>query len=224
MGAKCSQDTFQMKMDVILEGLPGIIAIHDDITIFGKTEEEHDRNLIAFMDRAAEKGLTLNSKKCHIKQKSVSFFGFMFSKDGTSPDPKKIQGIIDMPSPQNTTQLQSFLGMVNFMHPFIPHLSANTAPLRQLLSKNAVFQWTPSTKLAFQRLKDLIIEAQNRSLKFYDRSKPLKVQADASKDGLGATLLQDDQPIAFASKSLSDAEKRYANIENELLAVVFACE
>ena len=110
------------------------------------------------------------------------------------------------------------------MHPFIPHLSANTAPLRQLLAKNAIFQWTPSTELAFQRLKDLITEAQNRSLKFYDRSKPITVQADASKDGLGAALLQDNHLIAFASKSLSDAEKRYANIERELLTAVFACK
>ena len=166
MGARCSQDAFQMKMDEILEGLQGVIAIHDDITIYGKDEEEHDKNMIAFMDRAAQKGLTLNSKKCHVKQKSVSFFGVTFGEDGMSPDPKKIQGIVDMPSPRDTTQLQYFLGMVNFMHPFIPHLSANTAPLRQLLAKNAIFQWTPSTELAFQRLKDLITEAQNRSLKF----------------------------------------------------------
>ena len=129
-----------------------------------------------------------------------------------------------MPSPQDPTQLQSFLGMVNFMHPFIPHLSANTAPLRQLLMKNTVFQWTASTEAAFQKLKSLITTAQNRSLKFYNRQKPITVQADASKQGLGAALLQEDKPIAFASKSLSDTEQRYANIERELLAVVFACE
>ena len=99
-----------MKMDEILEGLQGVIAIHDDITIYGKDVEEHDKNMIAFMDRAAQKGLTLNSKKCHIKQKSVSFFGVTFGEDGMSPDPKKIQGIVDMPSPRDTTQLQSFLG------------------------------------------------------------------------------------------------------------------
>ena len=217
MGAKSSQDAFQMEMDQILEGLHGVIAIHDDITIYGTDDEDHDKNIIAFMERAAQKGLTLNSKKCCIKQPCVSFFGVTFSADGMSPDPKKIQGIVDMPAPQDPTQLQSFLGMVNFMHPFIPHLSANTAPLRQLLTKNTVFQWTPSTQLAFQKLKDLITEAQNRSLKFYDRNKPITVQADASKDGLGAALLQDNQPIAFASKTLSDTEKRYANIEQSYM-------
>ena len=77
---------------------------------------------------------------------------------------------------------------------------------------------------SFPETQDLITEAQNRSLKFYDRSKPITVQADARKDGLGAALLQDNHPIAFASKSLSDAEKRYANITRELLAAVFACE
>ena len=75
-----------------------------------------------------------------------------------------------------------------------------------------------------QKLKSLIAEAQKRSLKFYNRNLPLTVQADASKHGLGAALLQQGQPVAFASKSLSDTEKRYANIERELLSVVFACE
>ena len=95
MGAKSSQDAFQMEMDRILEGLHGVIAIHDDITIYGTDDEDHDRNIIAFMERAAQKGLTLNSKKCCIKQPCVSFFGVTFSADGMSPDPKKIQGIVE---------------------------------------------------------------------------------------------------------------------------------
>ena len=82
----------------------------------------------------------------------------MLSVDGMSPDPKKVQGIVDMPAPKDKTQLQSFLGMVNFMHNFIPHISANTAPLHALLSKNAVFEWTPSTEQAFRKLKHLLTE------------------------------------------------------------------
>ena len=213
-----------MKMDQILEGLGGVIAIHDDITVYGKDEEDHNKNMIGLMERATHTGLTFNSKKCAIKQKSVSFFGVTFSEKGMSPDPNKIQGILDMQAPRDVKQLQSFLGMVNFMHPFIPHLLANTAPLRQLLTKNAIFQWTASTNAAFQKLKSLIIEAQKRSLKFYNRNLPITVQADASQLGLGAALLQEGYPIAFASKTLSETEQRYANIERELLAVVFACE
>ena len=224
MGAKFSQDAYQMKMDQILEGLNGVIAIHDDITIFGENDDDHDANLITLMERAKQTGLTFNSKKCFIRQESVSFFGVVFGKDGMSPDPKKIQGIMEMPPPKDTTQLQSFLGMVNFMHNFIPHLSQHTATLRSLLSKNSVFHWDESTNAAFQKLKSLIAEAQKRSLRFYNRNLPLTVQADASKHGLGAALLQQGQPVAFASKSLSDTEKRYANIERELLSVVFACE
>ena len=140
------------------------------------------------------------------------------------PDPKKIQGILEMPPPKDTTQLQSFLGMVNFMHNFIPHLSEHTATLRGLLTKNAIFHWDESTNAAFQKLKSLIAEAQKRSLKFYNRNLPLTVQADASKHGLGAALLQQGEPVAFASKSLSETEQRYANIERKLLAVVFTCE
>ena len=199
MGAKFSQDAYQMKMDQTLEGLQDVIVIHDDITIFGKDDEDHDANLIALMEPAKETGLTLNSKKCSIGQDSVSFFGVIFGKDGMHPDLKKI---LELPLPKDTTQLQSFLGMVNFMPNFIPHLSEHTATLRGLLTKNAVFHWHESTNTAFEKLKSLIAEAQKRSLKFYNRNLPLTVQADASKHGLGAALLQQGEPVAFASKSL----------------------
>ena len=98
------------------------------------------------------------------------------------------------------------------MHNFIPHLSEHTVTLRGLLTKSAVFHWDESTNAAFQKLKSLIAEKQKRSLKFYNRNLPLTVPADASKHGLGAAL-QPGEPVAFASKSLSETEQRYANIE-----------
>ena len=76
------------------------------------------------------------------------------------PDPKKIQGILEMPPSKDTTQLQSLLGVVNFMHNFIPHLSEHTATLRGSLTKNAVFHWDESTNVASQKLKSLIAEEQ----------------------------------------------------------------
>ena len=186
MSAKFSQDAYQMKMDQILEGLQGVIAIHNDIIIFSKD----DANLIALMECTKETGLTINSKKCSIRQDSVSFFGVIFGKDGMCPDSKKIQRILEMPTPKDTTQLQSFLGKVNLMHNFITHLSEHIATLRELLMKNVVFHWDESTNAAFQKLKSLIAEAQKRSLKFCNRNLPLTVQVDASKHGLGVALLQ----------------------------------
>ena len=143
MAAKYSQDAYQMKMDQILEGLQGVIAIHDGITIYGKGDEDHDANLITLMERAKETGLTLNSKKCSIGQDSVSFFGVIFGKDEMCPDLKKIQGILEMPPPKDTTQLQSFLGMVNFMHNFIPHLSEHLQ--QSVLTQHCSGNWEPAT-------------------------------------------------------------------------------
>ena len=161
-------------------------------TVYGQDDDDHDndKNMIGLMERAKQRGLTFNSKNCTICQKLVSVFGVTFRADGMSPDPQKIQGILDMPALADATQVQSFLGMANFMHPFIPHLSANTAPFRQLLTKYAVFNWTPSTQSAFEKLKSLIAQAEQRSLKFYNRNLPLTVQVDASKYGLGAALFQ----------------------------------
>ena len=101
---------------------------------------------------------------------------------------------------------------------FVPHLSHHTEPLRAMLKQEAVFAWDEMANASFQKIKDLIAKSATKPLRYYDRRKPVTVQADASQRGLGACLLQDGQPIAYASKSLTDTETRYANIERELLA------
>ena len=227
-GAKMSQDVFQMRMDAILEQCPGVIGIHDDMVIYGVDQEDHDANLINLLNVCQKEGLVLNSKKLELRRERVTFFGAEYSALGMHPDPKKVQGITEMTAPTDKQQLQSFLGMVNYMGTFIPNLSHHMEPLRAMLKKDNVFHWEEQQTRSFQKIKALIAKANETPLRYYDRMKPVKVQADASLRGLGACLIQEfkgeDQPIAFASKSLTDTETRYANIERELLAIVFACQ
>ena len=227
-GAKMSQDVFQLWMDAILEQCPGVIGIHDDMVIFGVDQEDHDANLINLLNICQKEGLILNSKKLELRRERVTFFGAEYSSQGMHPDPKKIQGITEMTAPTEKQQLQSFLGMVNYMGTFIPKLSHHTEPLRSMLKKDNMFHWEEQQTQSFQQIKTLIAKASTTPLRYYDRNLPVTVKADASLRGLGACLIQkhngEDQPIAFASKSLTDVETRYANIERELLAIVFACQ
>ena len=114
------------------------------------------------------------------------------------------------------------------MGTFIQNLSHHTEPLRAMLQKDNIFHWEEQQTWSFQQVKTLIAKANTTLLRYYDRNLPVIVQADASLRGLGACLIQKhnrgDQPIAFASKSLTDVETRYTNIERELLAIVFACQ
>ena len=222
-GMKMSQDVFQIQMDRILEQCPRVIGIHDDVIIYGYTQEDHDANLINFLNVCQMEGLCLSSKKLELRRDRVSFFGAIYSREGVEPDPKKIQGIEEMTVPETKQQLQSFLGMVTYMGNFIPHLSHHTELLRQLLKKDVTFYWDDQLTRSFQEIKHLLKRATSKPVGYYDRRKAVIVQADASLRGLGACLIQDGKPIAFASKSLTGAESRYANIKRELLAVVFAC-
>ena len=222
-GMKMSQDVFQIQMDCILEQCPGVIGIHDDVIIYGYTREDHDANLINFLNVCQMEGLCLSSKKLELRRDRVSFFGAIYSREGVEPDPKKIQGIEEMTVPETKQQLQSFLGMVTYMGNFIPHLSHHTEPLRQLLKKDVTFYWDDQLTRSFQEIKHLLKKATSKPLGYYNRRKAVIVQVDASLRGLGTCLIQDGKPIAFASKSLTGAESRYANIERELLTVIFAC-
>ena len=158
----------------------------------------------------------------------------MLTADGIKPDPKKMETIKKWPVPQNVTELQSFLGSVNYLSCFIPDLSQLRKPLQALIKKNSEYVWTDVHDKVFQDLKDMVSE--DCLIQFYDPHKPLFIECDASKQGIGCMMLQPDGnipadvnngipsnlwPVAYASKSLSEAEQNYANIERELLTVVF---
>ena len=228
-GLKVAQDIFQEQMDLITRNLHGVISIADDIIVYGSDEKEHDTHLHNLMKAAHVHGLVLNPDKCFVKESEISFFGATYSANGVKPDKTRVQEIKDLPAPTNIQELQSLLGMVQYLSPFIPHLSTQTAPLRELLKKEAVFSWNASHTSAFQTIKKSISNAS--TLHYFNPKLETKIQVDASQKGLGAALIQIDpaapeseRVIAFASKSLTEVERRYANIEREFLAVVFGAE
>ncbi|XP_071842713.1 uncharacterized protein [Apostichopus japonicus] len=221
-GLCLSQDIFQMKMNQILELCPGTIGISDDICVFGKTEQQHDENLIRLMEVAREKGLVFNPDKCEIKQPSIKFFGQIYDAQGVHPDPSKVKAMKAIEKPNNVKELQQFLGITTYMAPFIPDLSNHTASLRELLKKDVTFKWTNVHDQNFQKIKDLISEEV--TLAYFDPNKESVIEVDASLKGVGCALIQDKKPVYFASKAFTETEQRYANIEREMLAVVYACE
>ena len=194
----------------------------DDILIWGKNQKEHDETLKQVLNRAKQKHLTLKKKKCKFAQTEIKYVGHIFSKAGLKPDPDKVSAIQDMPEPQSKKDLQRFLGMVNFLGKFFPNMAETTAPLRTLLQKDVEWHWNPEQQSAFQRVKQQL--TQTPVLAHYSTDKPVKITADASSVGLGCALLQDDKPVAYASRALTQTEQKYAQIEKETLAIVFACE
>ena len=228
-GVNVSQDLFQEAMDEITRDLDGVISIADDLCVYGSSEAEHDRNLHQLMLKARSHGLVLNKNKCHIKVPEITFFGSVYSRDGVKPDPARTQEIKDLTAPNNKQQVMSFLGMIQYMSAHISHLSDLTAPFRELTKKDVDFTWTSTHQQAFQKLKSAVSEAT--TLCYFNPEFKTKLQVDASKRGLGAALIQIDpvhpqkeRIVAFASKSLSEVESRYANIERKLLAFVFGIE
>ena len=173
------------------------------------------------------------------KSPEVLFYGNMLTKVGIKPDPKKVEAIQDWPIPEDRQQLQSFLGSVNYLSHFIAGLSDLRKPLQNLISTDTPFIWTETHTQAFNRLKNKI--SNDCLIHFYDTKKPVFIECDSSgvEWSSGAVLLQPDsdhvesdkngipcnlRPVAYASKSLTEAELRYANIEHELLAVLFSVE
>ena len=221
-GIICAQDLFQRKMDEIFENTPGVTPLIDDVIIHGRTREEHDHNLRTALDKASASNLRLNPEKLVVGATQVEYFGHLITDKGLKPDPEKVQAIEQMPPPSDKKELQTVLGMITYLSKFAPQLSEITKPMRDLLKDDVDFSWDKPQAEALTKVKQII--TAKPVLAFFDPKKPITLQVDASKHGLGATIMQDKKPVAFASKSLNNTEMNYAQIEKELYAILFGCK
>lgn len=224
MGVKSAQDEFQRAMQENFGDLENVLSICDDIVVYGFEEDgsDHDKALRQLMFRARERNCRFNSEKFVVKTSEIPFYGHIISRDGVKPDPRKIEAITQMQPPEDAKQLTSFLGLVNYLNKFSPRLATLTKPLRELTSKKNDFTWSSQEQQAFEEIKKEI--GNHTTLRYFDPKEPIVLQVDASSMGIGAALLQNDRPVAFASKALSGPETRYSNIEREMLAIVFGLE
>lgn len=219
-GINSASEVFQRSMEQLFAGYPCSVVV-DDIIIGGSSVAEHDANLKKVLERAREVNLRLNPNKCKFRLDQVAYVGHIFTSEGLRADPTKTAAIKAMPVPTDVTSLQRFLGMVNYLGKYIQNLSDIAAPLRQLTHKETAWCWFQQHQEAFERLKACL--SSPPVLAYYNVKEPVTLTCDASCYGLGAACLQNGRPIAFASRALTDTETRYAQIEKELLAVVFAC-
>lgn len=217
-GIKCAPEMFHETYKKIFN-LENVEIYIDDILIHASTVEEHDKILKRVLEIARKHNIKFNINKCKFRKNKVKYMGHVISKEGIYPDQEKVKTIKKMESPKDKKALQRFLGMVTYLTKFIKNLSALTAPLRELLKKDRIFQWDENSEKVFQEIKNIIVD--DVCLKFFNVNEVTTLSVDSSKDGLGATLIQEGKPCAYASKALTDTEKRYAQIEKELLAICF---
>ena len=148
------------------------------------------------------------------------YYGVRIGEEGLKPDPEKIRAILEMPDPTDTDAIKRLTGMLNFLSPFIPNKSSVIGPVSSLLKAGTPWNWGPSQKSAMENVKSIL--ASEPTLRLFDPALPVTIQADASSTGLGACLLQQGQPVAYASHALNNSETGYTQIEKELLAILFA--
>lgn len=150
----------------------------------------------------------------------VKYLGHLFNKEGVRIDEDKLAVINDLRPPSSAKELQKLLGLVNYVRRFIRNLGEISSCLYSLLKKDAVFQWLSVHQKALDQVKTEI--NKNITLKNFDSKKDIVVKTDASQNGIGCVLLEEGRPVAYASRALTDAEKRYAVIEKEMTSVVYA--
>ncbi|UYV64751.1 K02A2.6-like [Cordylochernes scorpioides] len=226
-GITSAPEIFQRKMTQLLGNIEGVVCFMDDIVVYGSSLEEHNERVRQVLKKIQEEGMTLNPEKCQFGVKTVKFLGHTLSSEGLFIDEEKLDAITKMEAPRSTKELKSFLGMVNYLGKFIPNLADKLQPLNSLLSTKNEWVWDEPQKKSFNLLKQELVSRPNLAL--FDPSRTTIVSADASSFGIGGVLRQEQpdgslKPIAYVSRTLSETEKRYSQIEKEGLAIVWTCK
>lgn len=226
-GISAAPAIFQKFMESTLSGIPGVCVYLDDVIVGGASNEEHTERLELILERLANANLRISKEKCVFAVPEVKFLGHQIDAQGIHPTEDKVRAITEARAPTNKQELQSFLGLLTFYDRFLEHRATVANDLYQLLQKEVPWTWSPRHQESFVALKQLL--RKSTVLRHYDERRPLLLACDASPYGVGAVLSQvDDQgreaPIAFASRTLSQAERNYSQLDKEGLAIVYAAD
>ena len=178
---------------------------------------DHDENLHRLLQRARDQNLKLNKKKLKLRLREVAYMGHLLTHEGSYPDPMKVKAIQNMPTPTSKKAVERLLGFVNYLSRYLPKLAEVVAPLSQLTEKATPFYWQTHQEQALEKVKALVTTAP--VLKFYNVHEEVTIQCDVLEKRLGATLMQNGQPVAFTSKALNSTEQAYAQIEKECMSI-----
>jgi len=180
--------------------------------------------LRAVFKKFADVRLTLNKDKCEFNKPSITFFGFVFSRNGIAPDSVKVESVNSALPPTTTNGVRSFLGMATYCSKFIPNFSDVSEPLQKLTRKDQPFQGEAEQSQSFNTIKELLTSAE--VMVYFDPHKEIELLTDASPMGLSAILMQntpgkdDRRVIVYTSRALTEVERRYSQTEREALAIV----
>jgi len=230
-GMTNSLATFQTMMNDIFQNLiaEGIVVVYlDDILIFTKTKEEHAQAVRRVLQVLKENKLFLRLEKCEFYKQRIEYLGLVISENEVSIDPVKVAGVREWPTPENKTDVQAFLGFVNFYRRFIRDFSAKARPLFDLTRSEQVWTWSGREQVAFEDLKTAVTTAP--VLVSPQESDPFRIEADSSDFATGAVLSQQStmdgkwHPVAFYSKFLSSVEQNYEIHDKEMLAIIRVLE
>ena len=223
-GVSSAPGIFQRAMESLLYDIPSVVVYLDDILVTGKTDEEHLVNLEKVLQRMETHGLRLNKNKCTFMAPEVVYLGHKIDENGLHPTEDKVRTVRDAPQPTNVSELRTYLGLLSNYSKFLPNLSTTLAPPYSLLKSYSTWSWSDSQNEAFLLSKRMLLSSQ--VLAHYDPEQQLILACDASPVGLGAVLSHryadgTERPIGYTSRSLSQAERNYSQIEREGLACVF---
>ena len=224
-GVKTAPGQFQELMTKMLSGVSGAFAFIDDIIVSGSDIEDHKRNLFEVLRRINDYGFKLRIDKCSFGESKIQFCGHIIDKYGVRPDPAHVTSILEMPRPEDLSQLRSFLGAIKYYGKFIKDMKDLRGPLDELTKNDVKFDWQPRHEAAFKALKEIL--GSDLVLTHYDPNKPIVVAADCSGYGKGGAIMHRFEdgslhPIQHCSQSLNAAEKNYSQIHREATAIVFA--